>query len=102
MPYNGLNKGTYTGLANGNNSGTFSGTISGLQSPTQKTYEAETIAWVKQLSSPKPSPEYLVAIDTLIMSLKMAGIWDQLDRLWIFATEQRSHAKVTLINPNGI
>jgi len=101
MPQSGLYKGTYSGVNYGTNRGTASGMGYGLQSVTSPIYEAETIAWVKQLSSP-PSPQYLYAVDALITSLKRASIWFQLDRLWIFATEQQAHAHVSLVNPNGI
>ncbi len=95
----GLSRGMFTGILHG----TFNGTYNGLfSSNIYSIFQPETIAWVSQLAFPKPSPFYLFEIDYFIARLKIAGIWKQLDRLWIFATEQQSHARVSLVNPNGI
>jgi hypothetical protein len=98
------------GVQLGTKRGTFIGLRSGLKSPPSlglsgsiiQAPQAETLAWFDQLPLPKPSGTFFVRIDFLIRNLKQFGIWNNLDRFWIFATEQQSHAKVSLVNPNGI
>jgi hypothetical protein len=102
MLENGLCNGLCFPVQPGMRVGTVRGIANGLFSNNLKIYQPETIAWVNQLSSPKPSPFYIFEMDQLITSLKSASIWSQLDRLWIFATEQRTHAKISLVNPTGI
>ena len=63
----------------------------------------ELVAWLSQLSlTDIPSDAYLHHLNQFIMRLKSENIWQQLDRLWIFATEYRSNARVSLVNPNGL
>src|SRR6185312_965945 len=100
--FNGLFEGLIPGLGNGTDIGTYKGAFKGLHDCNPYVFQIETMVWRNQLSNPKPSTTYLQRIDTLIRNLKEAGIWSQLDRFWVFATEQQSHAKISLVNPNGI
>jgi hypothetical protein len=64
-------------------------------------YCPETYAWLQQLAIP-PSKFWTKALDRMIRTMKNDGNWQYLDRMLIFATEQRSHALVSVVNPNGI
>lgn len=94
--------------------GTSKGLVSGLRSTHQslndglsslngewRTLLPETRAWLSQLTV-YPSYFYAKAVDTLIRTLIADNIWPFLDRMWLFATEQRQHATVSIVNPNGI
>jgi hypothetical protein len=102
MPEKGLTKGLYPGAFTGIDGGCLNGNHKGLFGCAIPIYQPETIAWIKQLASPLPSAFFIFEMDTLIRNLKAASIWKQLDRLWIFATEQQAHARVSIVNPNGI
>lgn len=102
MPEKGLIQGASGGVGKGALLGAIMGSYKGLNSNILYNFQPETIAWRNQLPNPKPSFIYLSRIDYLIKTLKEQGIWSQLDRLWIFATEQQSHARVSLVNPGGI
>src|SRR5579885_3571333 len=87
----GVQKGTYRGLNGGLLKGTFRGSGGA-------NFETETLLWLNQLTT-KPSAWYIMNVDRLIYQLKACNIWYQLDRFWVFATEQQQHARVSLINP---
>ena len=98
----GLSRGTINGVSKGLYAGTYMGAFGGGNSNTYYISQAETLAWINQLSLPKPSSLYKMKVDFLIKNLKEFGIWNQLDRLWVFSTEQQAHARVSLVNPSGI
>jgi hypothetical protein len=56
--------------------------------------------WLNQLTV-SPSNNYISNLTTLVVQLKAAGIWGQLDRMWIFATEQQQHARISIVNPTS-
>ncbi len=58
----------------------------------------EVKAWVQTLTG-MPSPNYLRALNTLVLTLIANGTWTELDRFWIFAQEQQSFARVSIANP---
>lgn len=60
----------------------------------------ETKAWLSQLTV-KPSAAYIKAVNTLIKTLIADGNWVLLDRIWVFATEQQQHARISLVNPSS-
>lgn len=47
----------------------------------------------------RPSEAFKSAINTFILSLKSDGNWTEIDRLWLHATEQQQHARVSIVNP---
>src|SRR5262245_24074536 len=51
------------------------------------TSNSETAAWIAKVTNAgaQVSPRRQAAIDTLVTSLKSAGVWTGLDRLWIHA-----------------
>lgn len=63
-------------------------------------FDPDTILYINQLS-PAPSNAYKIAINNLVISLKNHGVWNELDRLWIHATEAQQHARVSLVNPTS-
>jgi hypothetical protein len=67
---------------------------------TQLELLPETQAWLSNLQT-RPSNYYLSKLNTLIYNLKVAGIYPQLDRMWIFATENRDNAQVSIVNPSA-
>jgi hypothetical protein len=64
-------------------------------------YEIEVLNWVAQMEV-APSDSYLFNLNTMIRRLKSAGIWDELDRFWIFATEQQEHARIDIKSLNSL
>jgi hypothetical protein len=98
----GLVNGTYDGLYYGLGRGLSFAPQIGLINNFGCSMQAETIAWFAQVPLPKPSMLYTLKINMLVRNLKQANIWGQLDRFWIFATEQQTHAKVSLVNPKGL
>lgn len=61
-------------------------------------YAPETINYLSKCF-PKPTGQYIGALDKFIRQLIIDGNWSQLDCLWVFATEQQQHARINLINP---
>jgi len=60
--------------------------------------------WLAQMTGGtpgRPSEMFIDSLNTFVATLKLNGIWTELDRLWIFATEQEQHAKVSLVNPTS-
>jgi hypothetical protein len=51
--------------------------------------------WVQSMSA-TPSVTFVTNLNNMVCKLKAAAIWDKLDRLWIFATEDRQHAQICL------
>lgn len=67
---------------------------------TPAPYCSELQAYLQYVTT-APSKWYLNNLNTLIINLKNAGIWQQLDRFWIFATETQQAANVSIINPSS-
>lgn len=67
---------------------------------TTPAYQPETLAVLAQYLI-QPSTAFISALDTLILSLKTANNWNNLDALWILATEQQQHALINIKNPSG-
>jgi hypothetical protein len=60
----------------------------------------QTVQWIDQLAV-TPSGQYVGAINDLVRDLISNNIWNNLDRFWIFATEQKQHAQISLVNPKN-
>jgi hypothetical protein len=56
---------------------------------------AEVQAWANAVPT-RPSNSYLYSLNTFVIGLKNAGIWQLLDRFWIFATQFRDNAKIDI------
>ncbi|MGP8215442.1 MAG: hypothetical protein ACLQQ4_07760 [Bacteroidia bacterium] len=97
----GTSSGVFRGADNAAWRGALGGCFKGLYNE-RYIWLPETLAWYQNLTEPKPSVQYLKKVDMFITRLKAAGIWQQLDRLWIFATEKQQHSLVSLVNPLGI
>lgn len=50
---------------------------------------------------PQPSDEFKEAVNALVIELKANEIWAKLDRFWIFACEEKHHARVSSVNPES-
>lgn len=88
-------RGCYKGLERGNYKGLYK---------NNAIIDRETIAWLQQVDKsgyPRPSWRYITCLNTLIVNLKQAGIWQLLDRFWVFATEHRGHARISIVNPTA-
>src|ERR1700722_4642317 len=86
--------------------GTLRGSMDGTAQSDSAKRELlpETEAWLRQAIQygGKPSWYYIKSIDNFIRQLIFDGNWSLFDRLWLFATEQRQHATISLVNPKGI
>ncbi len=51
------------------------------------------------LCNPLPSEKWTKALNIFIIRLKNEGNWQLLDRLWIFAADNRQNARVSIRNP---
>lgn len=60
----------------------------------------QTRTWINNLTL-KPSRFYTQSVNTLVRRLKITDNWQKIERLWIHATEQQQHARVSLINPTS-
>jgi hypothetical protein len=101
--YKGLQKGTLPGISGQHFKGLDRGIYKGLQHNTA-TIQKETMAWLQAIDKsgyPRPSWRYVVDMDWFIINLKQAGIWPLLDRLWVFATEHRGHARIPINIPTA-
>ena len=101
--YKGLQKGTLPGISGQHFKGLDRGIYKGLQHNTA-TIQKETMAWLQAIDKsgyPRPSWRYIVDMDWFIINLKQAGIWPLLDRLWVFATEHRGHARIPINIPTA-
>ena len=56
--------------------------------------------WLNQLSI-QPTQTFITNLNVFVNTLKSTGIWGELDRLWLFATEQEQHASISLVNPTS-
>lgn len=63
-----------------------------------RLWHPETSQWYRQLEI-KPTGVYVNAVNNFVTQLKTDNNWQYLDKLWIFATEQRQHATISLVNP---
>jgi len=63
-------------------------------------YIYEVRRWRDYLLAP-PTSNYLIDLENLIIPLKSTGLFYQLDKLGILATEQQQHARVDLIDPTA-
>jgi hypothetical protein len=63
-------------------------------------YDPDALLYFAQLV-PQPSNAFKDAINTYIVDLKAANIFQSLDRLWLFATEYQQNARVSLVNPGS-
>jgi hypothetical protein len=84
--------------------GSMSGQKGGLLQDINRVYAYETRLWINQVRRNGfsiPTQKYLIELDALIKNLKAANVWQQLDRMWIFATELRGHAKISIVNPSS-
>ncbi len=60
--------------------------------------------WLAQITggtSAMPSLGYINNLNSFVNTLKSTGIWLELDRLWILASEQEQHAQISLVNPSS-
>ncbi len=60
--------------------------------------DPDLVIWLSLLSV-QPSAGWITNTSDYIKNLKGAGIWNKLDRLWVFATEQQEHARISIKNP---
>lgn len=60
-------------------------------------YEQEVLNWSAQMSV-APSDSYLFNLNVMVKRLKDVGIWNELDRFWVYATEQQEHARIDIKN----
>jgi hypothetical protein len=77
--------------------GCMSGTAQ-LETAIRKRLAPETKQYLNHINV-MPSKHYIMALDDLIHGLKDDGNWQLLDRLWIFATEHKDNAQVSIVNP---
>ncbi len=63
----------------------------------------EMISWLYQVywNGGTVSPGRMALVDALIGGLKQDGLWDKLDRLWLFAAENTAQAFVDIRSTNG-
>jgi hypothetical protein len=83
--------------------GNMSGIKGGFLRDINRVYAYETRLWIDQVRQNGfsiPTQKYLISLDLMIKNLKLAGIWQQLDRMWVFATELKGHAQISIVNPN--
>ena len=61
--------------------------------------DASVIAWLIAVGAAggAVSADRVMLIDGLVKSLKGCGVWDRLDRLWVFAAENRAQALIDLV-----
>lgn len=57
--------------------------------------DQDVYRWLNAMSA-QPSSQFVYNLNTMVSKLKGAAIWDNLDRIWIFATEDRQHAQICL------
>lgn len=57
--------------------------------------------WLSIMSA-QPSSVFIENLNTMVFKLKAEKIWDQLDRFWLFATENRQHAKICIKSLSAI
>ena len=63
-------------------------------------YLPETHAYLANCTT-KPTAVWTVALNTLIQTLIINGVWANLDRMWIFATTAQQNARISIINPTS-
>jgi len=63
-------------------------------------FDPDAVAYFNQLTG-TISYSYKNSINKLVLALKSSGDWNKLDRLWIHATEQQQHARISLKNPTS-
>lgn len=64
-----------------------------------RPYDADVLAWDAAViaAGGLVSPTRRDAVDQLVYSLKQAGVWRHLDRLWLFAAENTPSALIDLV-----
>lgn len=62
------------------------------------TYDAATVALLAAMAV-QPDATRAELIDDTIIALKAAGIWDELDRLWVMAAHTEQAALLNWLNP---
>ena len=63
-------------------------------------YLPETHAYIANCTT-KPDAVWTVALNTLIQTLIIDGIWPLLDTFWIFATPSQQAARINVVKPFG-
>ena len=63
------------------------------------TFDRDAVAWQRAVLSGggSVSAAQLGRVSTLVKSLKSAGVWSSLDRLWLFASENSTQALTDLV-----
>jgi hypothetical protein len=69
-----------------------------LFTPVTVTYDAATTAWINAVvaAGGTVSSGRRTTVDNFIIGLKADGIWTKLDRLWLFAAENRTSADIDI------
>ncbi|HWY97914.1 MAG TPA: hypothetical protein VNY36_02405 [Bacteroidia bacterium] len=70
--------------------------------PHTEAYTAQLVSASIANSKPYPSGQYVGYVNALIAGLIIDNYWYELDRMWIFAAEQRVHAQLSIVNPSGL
>lgn len=63
-------------------------------------YDPDAILYFNQLTGSLPV-SFKNAVSTYVRALKAAGIWTQLDRLWLHATPNQQNARISIVNPTS-
>lgn len=63
-------------------------------------YDPDAILYFNQLTGSLPI-SFKNAVNTYVRALKTAGIWTQLDRLWLHATPNQQNARISIVNPTS-
>jgi hypothetical protein len=63
-------------------------------------YDEDYLAYVDEFTTP-PTEERGLLLNQLFIDLKGAGIFAQLDRMWLLASEEEQQATVSLANPTS-
>ncbi len=62
--------------------------------------QPETLQWLAVLTTP-PSPTVISCVNQFIAQCKVDGNWQLLDRCWLFAQDNQTNARVSLVNPTS-
>lgn len=62
--------------------------------------DPDYLAWAAQLTV-APDPTRAALLEQIFISLKAAGVFSKLDRLWIYAMHDSQAARVSLVNPTS-
>jgi hypothetical protein len=88
----GVKKGTFKSIGRAVHKGTFKSVIG-----TSMELDPDVVRWANALQV-KPSKQYLIDLSVLVFRLRNCLIWDRLDRFFLHATEERSHALIDVKN----